>query len=88
MNTIPFNKVGNAKPETIADVAESEGISEEEWRAQNLPASMLEFRWRYTNKTIHLYERRLRSLAAIQCGPCGPGMGAFALGVGARQQAL
>ena len=69
MNTIPYNKVGNEKPETIADVAESEGISEEEWRAQNLPASVLEFRWRYTNKTIHLYERRLRSLAAFNVGP-------------------
>lgn len=69
MNTIPYNKVGNAKPETVADVAESEGISEEEWRAQNLPASKLEFRWRYTNKTIHLYERRLRSLAAFNVGP-------------------
>ncbi len=66
---IPYNKVGNARPETVADVAASEGISEEEWRAQNLPASMLEFRWRYTNKTIHLYERRLRSLAALNVGP-------------------
>lgn len=69
MNTIPYNKVGNSKPETVADVAESEGISEEEWRAQNLPSSKLEFRWRYTNKTIHLYERRLRSLAAFNVGP-------------------
>lgn len=66
---IPYNKVGNSKPETVADVAESEGISEEEWRAQNLPSSKLEFRWRYTNKTIHLYERRLRSLAAFNVGP-------------------
>lgn len=69
MDTIPYNKVGNSKPETVADVAESEGISEEEWRAQNLPSSKLEFRWRYTNKTIHLYERRLRSLAAFNVGP-------------------
>ncbi len=66
---IPYNKVGSSKPETVADVAESEGISEEEWRAQNLPASKLEFRWRYTNKTVHLYERRLRSLAAFNVGP-------------------
>ena len=66
---IPYNKVGSSKPETVADVAESEGISEEEWRAQNLPASKLEFRWRYTNKTIHLYERRLRSLSAFNVGP-------------------
>lgn len=66
---IPYNKVGNEKPETVADVAASEGISEEEWRAQNLPASKLEFRWRYTNKAIHLYERRLRSLAAFNVGP-------------------
>lgn len=66
---IPYNKVGNSKPETVADAAESDGISEEEWRAQNLPASKLEFRWRYTNKTIHLYERRLRSLAAFNVGP-------------------
>ena len=66
---IPYNKVGNARPETVADAAESDGISEEEWRAQNLPASKLEFRWRYTNKTIHLYERRLRSLSAFNVGP-------------------
>lgn len=66
---IPYNKVGNEKLETVADVAASEGISEEEWRAQNLPASKLEFRWRYTNKAIHLYERRLRSLAAFNVGP-------------------
>ena len=44
MDTIPYNKVGNAKPESMADIAENEGISEEEWRAQNLPASKLEFR--------------------------------------------
>lgn len=69
MNTIPYNKVGSTKPESMADIAEGEGISEEEWRAQNLPASKLEFRWRYTNKTIHLYERRLRSLGAFNVGP-------------------
>ena len=69
MDTIPYNKVGNAKPESMADIAENEGISEEEWRAQNLPASKLEFRWRYTNKTIHLYERRLRSLGSFNVGP-------------------
>ena len=68
-DTIPYNKVGSDKPETVADVAESDGLSEEEWRAQNLPASKLAFRGRYTNKTIHLYERRLRSLAAFNVGP-------------------
>lgn len=68
-DTIPYNKVGGTKPETVADVAESEGISEEEWRAQNLPTSKLEFRWRYANKAIPLYERRLRSLAAFNVGP-------------------
>lgn len=66
---MPFNSVGTAKPQGAAELAEREGISEEEWRAQNLPATKLEFRWRYTNKAIHLYERRLRSLAAFNVGP-------------------
>ena len=68
---MPRNLVGsaNGKEDELAARAEEEGISEEEWRAQNLPASKLEFRWRYTNKTIHLYERRLRSLAAFNVGP-------------------
>ena len=66
---MPFNKVGSANPQGAAGLAEQEGVSEEEWRAQNLPATKLEFRWRYTNKTIHLYERRLRSLAAFNVGP-------------------
>lgn len=66
---IPFNKIGSEAPETVADLAERAGISEEEWRAQNLPASTLEFRWRYGNKKIYLYERRLRSLRAFNVGP-------------------
>lgn len=66
---IPYNKVGSDAPQTTADIAEREGISEEEWRARNLPSEKLEFRWRYTNKTIHLYERRLRSLGAFNIGP-------------------
>lgn len=68
-DAIPFNKVGVDAPEGTADLAEREGITEEEWRAKNLPASKLEFRWRYTNKTIHLYERRLRSLRSFSVGP-------------------
>lgn len=68
-DAIPFNKVGTAKPQDVAELAEQEGVSEEEWRARNLPATKLEFRWRYTNKTIHLYERRLRSLSAFNVGP-------------------
>lgn len=66
---IPYNKVGTGASEDAAGAAERDGISEEEWRAQNLPASKLEFRWRYTNKTIHLYERRLRSLGLFNVGP-------------------
>lgn len=68
-SSIPYNKVGTGDADDLQGAAEREGISEEEWRAQNLPASKLEFRWRYTNKTIHLYERRLRSLGAFNVGP-------------------
>lgn len=66
---MPFNKVGSVNPQGAVELAEQEGVSEEEWRAKNLPASKLQFRWRYTNKTIHLYERRLRSLSAFNVGP-------------------
>lgn len=66
---IPYNKVGVDEPADAGALAEREGISEEEWRAQNLPASKLLFRWRYTDKTIHLYERRLRSLSSFNVGP-------------------
>lgn len=67
--TMPFNKIGTDEPATLADLAESEGISEAEWRARNLPAFELEFRWRYANKKIPLYERRLRSLREFNIGP-------------------
>lgn len=66
---IPFNKIGSDKPETLADLAEREGITEAQWRAQNLPASLLEFRWRYGNRKIFLLERRLRSLREFNVGP-------------------
>lgn len=66
---IPFNKIGSDAPATVADLAGREGITEEEWRARNLPASKLAFRWRYMNKRIPLYERRLRSLREFNIGP-------------------
>lgn len=66
---MPFNKVGTNEPETLADLAEREGITEEEWRARNLPDSKLEFKWRYANKKVPLYERRLRSLREFNVGP-------------------
>ena len=68
-DAIPYNKIGTDEPATAESLAEREGISEAEWRARNLPSTKLLFRWRYTNKTIHLYERRLRSLAAFNVGP-------------------
>ncbi len=70
-DAMPRNLVGggNVDGNRLEEAAKEEGISEEEWRAQNLPATKLVFRWRYTNKTIHLYERRLRSLAAFNVGP-------------------
>lgn len=69
-DVMPRNLVGNGNAgNKLEEAAKEEGISEEEWRAQNLPATKLVFRWRYTNKTIHLYERRLRSLAAFNVGP-------------------
>ena len=84
MDTIPYNKVGNAKPESMADIAENEGISEEEWRAQNLPASKLEFRWRYTQQD-HSPLRTPAALARfVQRRACRAGMGTLAPGVGAR----
>lgn len=68
-DSIPYNKVGTSTPEGAAGAAEREGISEEEWRSLNLPAEKLEFRWRYDNKVIPLYERRLRSLGSFNVGP-------------------
>lgn len=67
--SIPFNKVGAQAPDDVGELAQSDGVTEMQWRAKNLPATALEFRWRYTNKTIHLYERRLRSLASFNVGP-------------------
>lgn len=66
---IPFNKIEASAPTTLADLAECEGITEEEWRARNLPSEKLELRWRYDNKQVPLYERRLRSLRAFNVGP-------------------
>lgn len=66
---MPFNKVGTDAGQDARAAAEREGISEEEWRAQNLPTEKLEFRWRYDNRAIPLFERRLRSLGAFNVGP-------------------
>lgn len=66
---IPYNKVGTEPPDDADELARREGITEAQWREKNLPACALEFRWRYTNRTIHLYERRLRSLASFNVGP-------------------
>lgn len=66
---IPFNKVGTGEPETLGDLAEREGITEAEWRARNLPESKLTLKWRYANKSVPLYERRLRSLREFNIGP-------------------
>ena len=67
--SMPHNIVGNPNGDKLKTAAQGEGISEEEWRAQNLPAEKITFRWRYTNKEIQLYERRLRSLRAYNVGP-------------------
>lgn len=69
LEKMPFNKVGTGAEQDARAAAEREGISEEEWRAQNLPAEKLVFRWRYDNGAIPLFERRLRSLGAFNVGP-------------------
>ena len=71
---IPFNLVGaqdDADPANIAreELAEREAISLEEWSKRNLPDHKITFRWRYDNKKIQLYERRLHSLASFNVGP-------------------
>ncbi len=53
----------------IKERAEREGITEAEWRARNLPSHPITFRWKYANKTIQLYERRLHSLRDFHVGP-------------------
>ena len=68
-NQMPHNIIGNANGDKLKTAASGEGISEEEWRAKNLPAEKLTLRWRYANKEIQLYERRLRSLRAYNVGP-------------------
>lgn len=66
---MPRNIVGNAGGDKLKTAASGEGVSEEEWRAANLPAQKITFRWRYANKEIQLYERRLRSLRNYNIGP-------------------
>ena len=71
---IPFNLVGaqdDADPANIAreELAAREAISLEEWSKRNLPDHKITFRWRYDNKKIQLYERRLHSLASFNVGP-------------------
>ena len=71
---IPFNMVGaqdDADPANIAreELAAREAISLEEWSKRNLPDHKITFRWRYDNKKIQLYERRLHSLASFNVGP-------------------
>ena len=61
---MPFNLVGDLEKKA-ADEAELERA----WRAKNLPAVKLVFRWRYASRKIQLYERRLRSLAQFNVGP-------------------
>lgn len=72
---MPFNLVGAAAedddPANIAreEMAEREAASLEEWSKRNLPDHKIVFRWRYDNKCIQLYERRLHSLAKFNVGP-------------------
>lgn len=61
---MPYNAVGE-EPKTPEEAKAAEAA----WREKNLPARKLEFHWRYANKTIQLYERRLRSLAQFHVGP-------------------
>ncbi len=69
--SMPFNVVGSSDPADIdrQKMAEKEAISLEEWSKNNLPAAKITFRWRYANRTIQLYERRLHSLANFNVGP-------------------
>lgn len=61
---MPLNPVGSDSAEP-----DGGGVDEAAWRAQNLPATKLEFRWRYASGQIQLYERRLRSLSSFHVGP-------------------
>ena len=83
MDTIPYNKVGNAKPESMADIAENEGISEADWRAKPT-----RFQARVSLALYQQDHSPLRTPAAlarfVQRRACRAGMGTLAPGVGAR----
>ena len=67
---MPRNLVGGGTEESDAEQAQlADEEAEREWRAHNLPAEKLTLRWKYANKEIQLYERRLRSLRAYNVGP-------------------
>lgn len=70
---MPYNLVGadDDDPANLAreEMAEREAVTLEEWSKKNLPDHKITFRWRYDNKTIQLYERRLHSLAKFNVGP-------------------
>lgn len=70
---MPFNVIGqdDDDPANVAreEMAEREAVTLEEWSKNNLPEHKITFRWRYDNKTIQLYERRLHSLAKFNVGP-------------------
>ncbi len=44
-------------------------LSEEQWRAHNMPASRLVVRWGYRNGQVQLLNRRMRNLAERNVGP-------------------
>ena len=58
---MPRNLVG-------ASGLQEEEPSDEELLAANMPSEPITFRWRYTNKSIQLYERHLRSLREYGIG--------------------
>ncbi len=61
MEEMPRNLVG-------ASGLQEEEPSDEELLAANMPSEPITFRWRYTNKSIQLYERHLRSLREYGIG--------------------
>jgi hypothetical protein len=70
---MPYNIIGEGQTDQAdidrAEMAEREAMSLEEWSKRNLPSEKITFRWRYDNKSIQLYERRLHSLAKFNVGP-------------------
>ena len=65
---MPRNLVGSNAQNLVGAVMQKEEPSDEELLAANMPSEPITLRWRYTNKSIQLYERHLRSLREYGIG--------------------